>query len=763
MKKTILFLLFIPFWLQGQDNQIIPKPLELSFQDGTLELNERLRIYFPDEQPEWESVAEFLAELITGSHGMNPRVLPASTPPPRHLDKRISFKVDSTLPPEGYRIGINFSGVAISASTSNGAFYAVQTLSQLTQTDLYSQNPGSRIIRLPYVQVLDHPRFKYRGLHLDVCRHFFSVEFVKRYIDLLAMHKMNRFHWHLTEDQGWRIEIKQYPRLQEIASCREETLVGHYSDQPHQFDGEKYCGYYTQEEIREVIEHAKSRHVTIVPEIEMPGHSNAALAAYPELGCTGGPYETATKWGVFEDVYCAGSEKTFAFLEGVLKEVCELFPGEYIHIGGDECPKSRWKECSRCQRRMKEEGLADEHALQSYFIKRIEKVLQKYDKKLIGWDEILEGGLAPNATVMSWRGTEGGIAAAKAGHDAIMCPGSHCYLDHYQGNPDSEPLAIGGYTTLQKSYSYEPVPDELTEEEAKHILGVQGNVWTEYITTPEKVEYMAYPRGIALAEVAWSSKEQRNWDDFSKRIEAYFSRLNQLKVNYSKCYYDVLAMVESRVLSLHTASPNVDIYYTLDGSEPGLKSSRFTVPVPLDKSVRIRAASFAGTKLLKNNLSLDYLVHKATGKPYIMTHEPSWYTGGEKHALTNGKTGSSKSWGDWVGLSGKDFEVIIDLESPTDVSFLNFQVLVNRNAWIYPPSHIGVFTSIDGENFQMEIDAPFNPEKLSKDGIFPYTHGFRNSRARFIKLVVKSYGKIPDGAQGAGYDAWLFIDEIKIQ
>lgn len=360
----------------------------------------------------------------------------------------------------------------------------------------------------------------------------FPVSFVKKYIDLLAYHKFNRFHWHLTEDQGWRIEIKKYPKLQEVAAYRKETLVGNYGS--GKYDGQRYGGFYTQEEVKDIVKYAADRYVTIIPEIEMPGHAVAALTAYPQLGCTGGPYEVRTTWGVADDVFCAGKEETFAFLQDVLDEVVPLFPGKYVHIGGDECPKTRWKKCPHCQKRIKTEKLKDEHALQSYFIQRIEKYLNGKGKQIIGWDEILEGGLAPNATVMSWRGEEGGIAAAQQGHDVIMTPGNWCYFDHYQDTSKTEPLAIGGFTPVSQVYSYEPLPEQLSAEESKHVLGAQANLWTEYIATPEYAEFMAYPRACALAEVVWSPKENKSYDDFVKRMATHVTRLDQLKVNYAK-------------------------------------------------------------------------------------------------------------------------------------------------------------------------------------------------------------------------------------
>ncbi len=389
---------------------------------------------------------------------------------------------------------------------------------------------------VPAVEIIDSPRFSWRGMHLDVGRHFFPISFVKRYIDLLAMHKMNRFHWHLTEDQGWRIEIKKYPKLTQIGAWRSESLVGHYTDEPRKYDGVRYGGFYTQDEIREVVAYAAKRFITVVPEIEMPGHSVAALAAYPELACTDGPFEVEKLWGVHEDVYCAGKESTFAFLQDVLTEVMGLFPSTYIHIGGDECPKTRWKAHDLDQKRIKEENLKDEHELQSYFVKRIERFLSSYNRRLVGWDEILEGGLPPAATVMSWRGFEGGIEAANSGHDVVMTPTSHCYFDYYQSeNTESEPLAIGGFLPLSKVYHFEPMPPEIDPEKAHHILGGQGNVWTEYMKTEDKVEYMVLPRMSAMSEVLWTQESDRSYKGFVARLEmSQFGRFDRMGLKYRR-------------------------------------------------------------------------------------------------------------------------------------------------------------------------------------------------------------------------------------
>lgn len=496
---------------------IIPAPAKLTAGDEILEWKDEVSIVADQAG---EASAEFLSEFFKTKG-----ITTASSPGSEAIN--LSVVSDSTLGKEGYTLSVNQDGVFIKANEGAGLFYGVQSLIQLISAD------GKQV---PFVEITDAPRFSYRGLHLDVGRHMFPKDFIKKYIDLMARHKFNRFHWHLTEDQGWRIEIKKYPKLQEIAAFRKQTLIGHGgSSNPNKiYDDVRYGGFYSQDEIKEVVKYAADRYVTIIPEIELPGHSQAALAAYPDLGCTGGPYESATKWGVFEDVYCAGNEETFKFIEGVIDEVAVLFPGEYIHIGGDECPKTSWKKCTKCQKRIKVEGLKDEHELQSYFIQRIEKYVNSKGKKIIGWDEILEGGLAPNATVMSWRGEEGGIAAAKQQHDVMMTPGDWCYFDHYQDSSKTEPLAIGGLTTVKDVYLYEPLPPQLSASETKYILGAQGNVWTEYMKTSDHVEYMVYPRACALAEVVWSPKENKDYNNFVQRMKVHFTRLDQWNVNYAK-------------------------------------------------------------------------------------------------------------------------------------------------------------------------------------------------------------------------------------
>lgn len=508
---------------------IIPQPVEINFTTGVFRVNTNTVITGDLNDDELLIVMGHLSAIFEKSAALSLQMRPSEK------NNSFVFEKDTSIENrEGYRINVSKKAVKISYSHPRGAFYAVQTIRQLLPTGIESTG-GLKVkdLIIPACEIYDEPRFPYRGMHLDVARHFFDIDFVKSYIDLMALYKMNNFHWHLTEDQGWRIEIKKYPELTRVGAFRKETLVGHYSAQPHQFDGQRYGGFYTQEEIREVVKYAADRFINVIPEIEMPGHSLAALASYPWLGCSPEKnYEVATLWGVFDDVYCP-KEETFEFLENVLLEVMDLFPSEFIHIGGDECPKTSWKECAHCQNLIREKGLKDEHELQSYFISRMEKFLNSHGRQIIGWDEILEGGLAPNATVMSWRGERGGIEAAQLGHDAIMTPVSHCYFDYYQSKNPGEPVAIGGFLPVEKVYHYNPVPKELEQEKAHHILGAQGNVWTEYMKTGDHVEYMILPRMPALSEAVWTPLHLKNYQTFIRRAKEHTSRYRYLNLNFA--------------------------------------------------------------------------------------------------------------------------------------------------------------------------------------------------------------------------------------
>ncbi|MFB9863596.1 beta-N-acetylhexosaminidase [Rufibacter immobilis] len=537
----LLFLLAGAFFLhvavQAQDASryaIIPKPVKLTPAKGEFKLNSKTKLVLGSSSPELKTATDFLVTLVENSANFK---MEYGTQAKKNT---IAFTLDNSISnEEGYRLEVTSKKITVAAKTPKGAFLAIQTLRQLMPAAIETKNSGERTFKIPAVSIEDAPRFAYRGMMLDVARHFQPIDFVKKYVDLLAYYKINTFHFHLTEDQGWRIEIKKYPKLQEVAAWRNETKVGHRRETEKGYDGKRHGGYYTQEELKDLVKYAQDRFITVIPEIEMPGHSLAALAAYPELGCKDTTYQVAGTWGVFKDIYCP-NEVTFKFLEDVLTEVMAIFPSKYIHIGGDEAPKDVWKQSARAQEVMKREGLKDEHELQSYFIQRMEKFLNSKGRAIIGWDEILEGGLAPNATVMSWRGEKGGIAAAKQRHDVIMTPNSHLYFDHYQTKQGikNEPLAIGGFLPLDKVYSYNPVPKSLTPEEAKHVLGVQANLWTEYIPTKEHAEHMVFPRACALAEVAWTPVESKDYTDFVSRLEQNLKRLDNLKVNYSTYFRD---------------------------------------------------------------------------------------------------------------------------------------------------------------------------------------------------------------------------------
>ncbi|MCX7974557.1 MAG: family 20 glycosylhydrolase [Candidatus Aminicenantes bacterium] len=594
---------------------VIPRPLFVSFGRGNLNLKATSSIIINQNLADLRAVASELQRKLQKATGWPWEIKEVSQVKTvrGHIFLRL-LPERADLEAEGYELRINDSHITLDSKKVAGLFYGIQTLWQIlpasmelvdlansSETAISPSHPPIQALScltFPLLHVVDKPRFRWRGVHLDCSRHFFPKEWIKKLLETMAAYKLNTFHWHLTDDQGWRIEIKKYPRLTEIGAWRRETME----------DGQPYGGFYTQEDIKEIIEYAQKRFITVVPEIEMPGHCLAALAAYPELSCSGGPFKVGTEWGVMNDVFCPGSEETFAFLENVLGEVIELFPSDYIHIGGDEVPKIRWKNCLRCQTRIKTEGLKDESELQSYFIKRIEAFLNSRGKRLIGWDEILEGGLAPRATVMSWRGMAGGITAARNGHDVIMSPTSHCYFDYYQGLVD-EPKAIGGFLPLEKVYTFEPVPAELKPEEARHILGAQANLWTEYIKTPEQAEYMLFPRLLALAEVVWSPK-QRDWADFQKRIFHHFDRLALKGVNFRVPPPEGVGgrrrIIDPIILSLVPPIPSAKIVFTLDGQKPTPNSPIYSGPLEIKDNTIFRAATLLPNGRMSHPVSMYF-------------------------------------------------------------------------------------------------------------------------------------------------------------
>lgn len=674
------------------------------------------------------------------------------------LNAPVQLNIDDkyVTQPEGYKLSVTAKRIKITGHDEAGVFYGLQSLIQLLKV-----SGGKVTVRS--CAIIDYPRFAYRGMHLDVSRHFFKSEAIKKWIDLLALYKINTFHWHLTDDQGWRIEIKKYPLLQSVSAYRDETIIGHKKDSPHRFDGIHYGGYYTQDEVKEIVKYATQRHITVIPEIEMPGHALAALAAYPQLGCTGGPYKTATYWGIFDDVYCAGNDETFAFLQNVMDEVLPLFPSKYIHIGGDECPKTKWKTCPKCQQRIKDEHLKDEKELQSYFIGRMEKYLNSKGRQIIGWDEILEGGLTPGATVMSWTGEEGGIAAAKQHHDAIMTPEKYVYLDYYQSLYPAEPLAGGGYTPLSKVYNYEPITSELSGEEAKYIKGVQANAWSEYMASPAQAERQLFPRMLALAEVAWSSKKNKSYPDFLKRLRYQQPLLEKLNINAADVFDEITDSVTETAghqvaLNLQTTLPNSKIYYTNNGSTPGLNSKVYTGAITITSSGTIKAAVFNNGRQQGRIYEKSFTIHKAIGKTVTLKNQPQGgFSPGNTFGLVNGIFGSKLyNDGQWYGFSGDDLEAVVDLGSMQNVSKLGINILKYHWQKMWEPTLLTFEVSADGSNYTevyRQTDFPDN-------GINAVRANIKTQQARYIRVKATNKGIIPPGEYIAGAKAWLMVDEI---
>ncbi len=733
---------------------VIPKPTSLHRRAGTFEVipDVSIRYTASDLAPE----AFYLGDCLGGYYHLSPQIRQSSDTTEHGITLVLSK--DDAHHAESYTLRIDNEHVIIEGDRA-GVFYGVQTLLQI----LPVRSSGKLMI--PALEIEDFPRFRWRGMHLDVSRHFFPVEFIKKYIDLIAMYKMNVFHWHLTDDQGWRIEIKKYPKLTQIGAYRNGSMVGPFDAQ--KFDSIRYGGFYTQDEIRGIVDYAAGRHVTIVPEIEMPGHSVAALASYPELSCTGGQFEVGKAWGVYEDVFCT-KEETFNFLEDVLSEVCNLFPGKYIHVGGDEVPKDRWKKCPVCQAVIQREHLKDENELESYFIERIEKFLNKKGKQIIGWDEILEGGLAPNAAVMSWRGIQGGVAAARLKHSVVMTPGGYCYFDYYQGSPQFEPLAIGGYTPIDRVYSYEPVPSELTPGEEGCIMGAQGNVWTEYITTPEQVEYMVLPRMAALAEVDWTPKANRDYNDFVRRLSAHFALLNRMEVNYSRAVYEIKTSVSRApdgagvLLRLSTPFDSSGIRYTTDGSEVSAASSTYREPIRITQSGVVKFCYLQNAQILGNRMEQSFSISKATGKPIVLKTPPHEnYPGSGAFTLVDGVRGDSNRFiQNWIGFWGPDLDAVIDLGKVEEFSKITIGFFNAPASWIYPPKSIVISVSDDSTNWT-SIKRMFlsDTNRLGHDAVIQLGERV----GRFIRVVAENAGKIREGNPGAGEDSWLFVDEILVE
>ena len=751
---------------QTANFNIIPRPQQVNVSnDAPFTLSAKTVISLGTNSQDMKRNANMLASYIEQATGIRPAVGKGKN------GATIILTIDKTIAnAEGYKLDADAKQIRISGASAAGVFYGIQTL----RKSLPLVNGKASKVSIPAVHITDAPRFAYRGTHLDVSRHFVTADSVRQFIDMLALHNINRFHWHLTDDQGWRIEIKKYPLLTQIGSKRAQTVIGHNSGK---YDGKPYSGFYTQKQIRDIVKYAADRYITIVPEIDLPGHMQAALAAYPDMGCTGGPYEVWQKWGVSDNVLCAGNDKTLTFIDNVLKEITQLFPSKYIHVGGDECPKTQWQKCPKCQARIKalnleaKDGHSAEERLQSYIITHASNYLKSLGRNTIGWDEILEGGLAEGATIMSWRGESGGIAAAKQHHDVVMTPNSNLYFDYYQSlDKANEPLAIGGYLPLETVYSYEPMPKELTADEARHIIGVQANIWTEYMPTFKQMQYMALPRLAALSEVQWSQPALKDYNSFTNRLTEFTHLYDRLGYNYAKHLYNVAIHVDSdnkwREILIHmTTAGNAEIRYTLDGTEPTANSTLYTGAIVLQKSAKIRAAAFRDGKR-SSVTSQDISFNKATACPVELlqpTHKNYTYKGGA--TLTDGLLGDKGfGTGRWLGFSGNDLEAVIDLKQNTDVSSVSLNTCVDKGSWIFDARNIEVSVSADGKSFTKVASKSLPAlEEQTPDNIYTYELTFPQTTTRYVKVTATSEHNIPEWHGGKGKPAFLFVDEISIK
>ena len=743
--------------------RIIPIPQEIVMgQDGAFTLANGTKVLYPEGNEKMQKNAQFLADYVKELTG-NTLSVEAGTE-----GKGIILQVTpNEAQPEGYQLTVSADKVVINGGSEAGVFYGIQTLRK-------SIPAGQGInVSLPAVEINDAPRFSYRGAMLDVSRHFFTVDEVKSFIDMLALHNINRFHWHLSDDQGWRIEIKCRPLLTEKSSKRKETVIGRNSGK---YDGIPHEGFYTQEQIKEIIAYAADQHIIIIPEIDMPGHMQGALHAYPELGCTGGPYEVWTQWGVSDDVLCAGNDEVLKFIEDVLGEVVELFPSEYIHVGGDECPKTRWKECPKCQARIKELGIKGdskhtaEEYLQSFIINHAEKFLNSKGRQMIGWDETLEGGLAPNATVMSWRGEGGGIEAAKQKHNVIMSPTTYLYFDYYQTKDiDNEPLAIGGYLPLENVYNYEPMPKSLTPEEQKYIIGVQANLWVEYIATLAHVQYMELPRMAALSEIQWSAADKKDYENFLSRLPQLTSLYDVKNYNYATHAFDITARLvpntEEEVLDVTFKTiDNCPIYYTLDGTEPTAASTKYEGTLKLKESCVIKAKGIRPTGETRI-FTEEVKIHKASFKPITMLQpiNPQYAFEGAGVLLDGLKGNFNYKTGRWIAFYKNDMEAVIDMKQPTEISSVSISTLVEKGDWVFDARKFSVAISEDGKNFKEIAKEEYKEMTLDDPNkIYDHTLTFEPVKAQYIKVYVQPEHKLPNWHGGRGHQSFVFIDEITV-
>ena len=752
--------------------EVVPYPNEVNLRSGSVDISGMTFSYSSELDLASKAYIEAFADRLSHATGKLSVVKEGS--------KGFSFMLDTKLDKEAYSLEVTRRGVTVRASSLNGFVYAIQTIKQMLPVEIYGKEEAAdKEWSLPCCTINDAPRFSYRGMHMDVSRHFFDVDMVKKYLDIMEIHKLNTLHWHLTDDQGWRIEIKKYPKLTEVGSKRKETLIGHLFENGA-YDGTPYGeGYwFSQDQIREIIAYAASKGINIIPEIDLPGHMLAALAAYPELGCTSGPYEVWGRWGVADEVLCAGKEETMIFLENVLSEVADLFPYEYFHIGGDECPKVYWETCPHCQAKIKELGLKDddkfqaEHYLQSYVMTRMTEFLGNKGKKVIGWDEILEGELADDAIVMSWRGTSGGLQAARMGNDAIMTPNTHFYLDYYQTlDQANEPLAIGGYLPVEKCYSYEPFVEGMTDEEKSHILGVQANLWTEYISTDEHLEYMLLPRMAALSEVQWCQPEVKDWDRFLDSADDICAIYETAGYNYAKHIFQITgtSIINKKKACVEASlaiQGDAVIHYTLDGSEPDENSPVYDGPIEIRETCTLKAKSFREGFVTKT-YTKEFTGHKAMGRPASIGTQPhSSYVYGAPDHLTDGILSyDTYTSGDWAGWHDGPFEATIDMYGCGPYSSITLSTYVFKHDWIFNPTDISVAVSEDGKNFievaSVEIKTINNID--DGNGRQEYTLTFPETSTRHLKITANSVTAIPEWHPGKGSPGFLFVDEVIVK
>lgn len=775
MKKLLLpFLIIIIIICSCESKQttnisVIPEPVSTELHKGHFTIDENTVLCF-DGFLRTDLTAIYIRDYYKKYLGLEAKI-PETIENKNSICFKLCDDLDPILGEEGYELAVNKNNIVVSAKTTAGIFYGFQTLCQLAPPD--ASTGVHTTMEVPCLKIVDYPRFTWRGSHLDVCRHFFDTDFIRKYIDVLALHKINKFHWHLTDDHGWRIQIDKYPKLTEVGAWRVDRSNVPWTEglPPEKGEPTTYGGYYTKDDMKKIVDYAAKRNIEVIPEIELPGHSSAILAAYPEFGCDVKNQDYYVQIGPYWPpvaILCAGNDKTLDFLKDVIDEVIEIFPSEYIHIGGDEAYKTNWEKCPRCQKRMKDEGLKNEEELQSWMVKEIEKHIISHDKKMIGWDEILEGGVSPTSVVMSWRGNIGGIEAAKHGNHVIMTPNDLCYLDYYQADPEFQPVSIGGYVPLKKTYSFDPVPDALNNAEAELILGGQCNLWTEFISTPDHVEYMLLPRLSALSEAVWSPKDKKDWYNFRNKIENQKIRLGCLGYNYCDGNYKPIITttpVEGNKLSVSIESDvkGTDIHYTVDGSEPTINSPLFEKPFEIEGCKTIKAIAVYKGEVKESVAVAEVFTSKLTGKKITITPNPTdKYTANGVATIADGVLGSERfTDGKWIGFYND--HVIIDIENNNDpFTTLFLHTLIDQNAWVFAAKSVELLTSDDGSNYTAIQSVSYDTDKSTPGmKIKKFEFSFAEPISpKYLRIKVNGLSQLPEWHLSAGKMPWLFIDEV---